>query len=243
MLCPFYFFDEKERELENIHCDIIFNISKLFKELNTNNIYEIFYIYCYLLWNGYFSVDKIYMYDYKDILDEDNTIFLGKGCCRHNSSLLTDVLRYLEFNSTEVSIRTINVKLDRIINDIKRIHVLYGEKEEKVPKNLPNHSVVLVKQNSSLLLDSTALTCIEVLNKGKLYCPDGKYKINRKLFLNEINKRNINFESKSLLSKEVLKNHYFIAKNIIKDNKNLIEDFYNDNNNKYNKVKELVKKI
>ena len=60
-------------------------------ELNLDNIYMQFYVFGYLLWNGYFSINKKYFYNDKAMLNEKNTIFLGKGCCRHNAKLLQEV--------------------------------------------------------------------------------------------------------------------------------------------------------
>ena len=96
-MLDFYEFRDSN-ELSDRRIDTIRNIGKLFNELKLDNVHEKFYVFCYLLWNGYFSVDKTYVYSNKNIKDEENTIFLGEGCCRHNARLLSIIFRKENFS-------------------------------------------------------------------------------------------------------------------------------------------------
>ena len=248
-----YLCDEpnNKKELKNTHKKIVSNISKLIKELNLDNIHAQFYAYCYLLWNGYFSIDKKYFYNNVDIKDEDNTIFLGRGCCRHNSELLEEMFNQLnklykkEENrniiSKETGIRLFDEKLDSVIS--VKVNIEKNEFSDDYKKNEFDHSVTLVKDNESLfLLDPTMLTECEVLTKGKLFCINGEYNLNEKLlkksckYLYAFYKLN----KKPTISREIILYEYYEALNVCKSNLKLFDDFFDDNYKNYEKVKQLI---
>lgn len=240
MLPYFYEIDKTESELYSKHIDIVENISKLIKELNLKNIHEIFFVFCYLLWNGYFSIDKKYVYNSVDISEENNTIFLGKGCCRHNSKLLQEVLKYLDIYSREieVSMSKFTKLKDRI--DIKR-EIEFSEKTNSL---YSLHSVVLYPGREQLLiLDSTNLVECEVIKNGRIICFNGRYLVNKKIFKKELEKLlwySYKFNNKSTIDKYILKENYSNARDICLNNINLFHDFFNENHENYKEVKKLV---
>ena len=70
--------------------NILINIKQLVEAITINNIHELFYFYCYLLWNGYFSYNKTHLYsdinietELESSIEEENIIFIGKGVCLH----------------------------------------------------------------------------------------------------------------------------------------------------------------
>ena len=239
--------------LKEMHNNIVLSISKLIKELNLDNIHAQFYAYCYLLWNGYFSIDKKYFYNNVDIKDEDNTIFLGRGCCRHNSKLLEEVFEKLNYLykedlnnknlvSKEIGVRLFDSKLDSIIN--VNINIEKNKNVEDYKKNEFDHSVTLVKDNESLfLLDPTILTECEILNNGKLYCINGEYKINRKLLKQVYNHLYSSYKLNKIptINRELILHTYYETSKICKDNLKLFNDFFDDNHIKYEKVKQIIK--
>ena len=246
---------KEEDLLEKSHKQAVLNIAKLIKELKLSNIHEQFYAYCYLLWNGYFSIDKEYFYNCIDIKDEDNTIFLGKGCCRHNSKLLEEIFLVLEYlycddpnekfrdlNAFEIGVRLLKTNFDSMINiDTKE------EKNDCVEKGINfgiNHSVTAIENNGSIyLLDPTNLVECEVLKNGKLYCPNGEYIVNKKMLKKEINYFYIYhfFKNKPTIFKELLEKYYKQSSYICTNNIKLFDDFFVENHSNYEKIKQLIK--
>lgn len=227
----------KEEDL--IHENIIENIVKLILELPLNNIHEQFYVFCYLLWNGYFSINKKYSYNNTEIKDENNTIFLGKGCCRHNSDLLNEIYKRLNVNSVSKPITLIKTKLINVMGIEKNIE--YFE-EYKTHSNQYNHKICTVlSSESNFLFDPTNLTECEIINKGKIICFNGIYKTNTKLFKEDFN--NIcKFNNRQTLNKIEIKQFYEYAKEVCSNNKMLFEDFYIDNISNYKQIKKLILK-
>lgn len=223
------------------------NIAGLINELSLDNIHEQFYVFCYLLWNGYFSVDKIYKYSNLVPLDENNTIFLGSGCCRHNADLLKDVYNEIGIFSSSMPIELVKTSLNKIM-DIERNIESYVKLES--PKKDPrNHKICIgpfFKNSKELFMfDPTCLTECEIVENGKIICFNGKYKINDKLFRQDLingNIRDIEFNKKLTLNSKMLKEFYEIAREICIKNKKLFEDFYIDNHWNYEKIKTLILK-
>lgn len=239
------FLIESKTELERLNIVTIDNIIKAIDELNLDNIHKQFYAFCYLLWNGYFSVDKEYFYNDSNILDEENTIFLGRGCCRHNAKLLEKVYRGLHVHSKKIGIRLLDNALSSIMDIEQKIEEsTYDEKEYR--RKDYNHSIVIVTEKERCyLFDSTTLTECEVLNNAKLFCIDGKYKINKKLLkkdLNYILYRNFPYNKKPIITNEGIKNDYTIAHDICIKNSNYLNEFYEKNRNNYQKIKQIIYK-
>lgn len=218
------------------------NISKLLKEININNIHELFYIYCYLLWNGYFSIDKSYVYNSKDILDEYNTIFLGRGCCRHNTKLLREVFENLGIKAPNIGIKTINLNFESLMPIEIKFEI--SNQNLNILKKGYNHSINIIKENNCLfILDPTNNIECEVIKKGKLISFDGQYKIRQKLLLKELHKfisSNYQFNEEATLSKNDLLDYYNIAQNICDENRKLFDDFFYENRHNYEKIKKLL---
>lgn len=243
-----------KRILNSTHEKIVLNISKLIKELNLDNIHAQFYAYCYLLWNGYFSIGKKYFYNNVDIKDENNTIFLGRGCCRHNSKLLEEMFNLLDdlyskdskeknrdLISRESGIRLFDSNLDSVIG--VNVNVEKNDSKENYKKNEFDHSITLVKDKESLfLLDPTMLTECEILEKGRLYCINGEYNLNKKLLKKSCNYLYSSYKLKKnhTISREMILYEYYEALMICKNNLRLINDFYDDNHKNYEKIKQLI---
>lgn len=229
-------------KLNSTHYDCVINISQLFEELGLNNIHQQFYVFCYLLWNGYFSIDKSYVYDNKNIVDEDNTIFLGRGCCRHNSELMEEVFKLLDIEAREMGLRVKKIEPQRLIRIKRKIECF--EEPSDLSRGECNHSVTLVGDSSAyFLFDSTNLIECEILNKSKLVSFGGEYKVNRRTFskeLIEVSYHAIN--RKPTMSESLLISNYEKARDVCEKNKNLFNDFYDDNHPNYEKIRQLVLK-
>lgn len=226
-------------EKEIIHRNIIENIAKLILELPLENIHEQFYVLCYLLWNGYFSIDKMYSYNNTQIQDENNTIFLGRGCCRHHADLLNEVYKKLKISSSSIPVRLVKTKLKNNMDIEINIERFV---ENKIPLYEYNHKIcTTLSDESSFLFDPTNLTECEIIGKSKIICFNGIYKINTNLFRKDFT--NIyEFNNKPSLTKKELKQFYECAKDICNNNKKLFEDFYSDNVPNYQEIKTLTLK-
>ena len=85
-------------EMSSLEKVILKNIKDTFQKLEPSNIHEYFYLYCYLLFNGYFSKDRYYEHNEAktdEIIDRriyDNyNIYSGTGVCSANSVLLQKI--------------------------------------------------------------------------------------------------------------------------------------------------------
>lgn len=221
------FKDTCDGKLYYLHEDCVKNISKLFDELKTENIHQDLYVFWHLLYNGYFSVDKSYQYSNSDILDEKNTIFLGKGCCRHTSKLLEECFNYSN--------------RDYICNEIK----VKGCDMKSLFKKQYNHSVVLAYDGvHCFLLDSTNLLEWQVLRKLKRFCLNGTSRLDRGVFKNEFERdlkyRKFAIDDVALIDEEIVTESYETAMEICNANIALFEDFFYENTPNYEKVKQII---
>lgn len=236
----FYEEDQINTKLAIVHLCCIRKICELFKKLNADNIHIQFYIYCYLLWNGYFSVNKTYSYNNRDILDENNTIFLGRGCCRHNSKLLSEILTNMGICAREFGVKTANISLIDMINLEQNIEV---NEEKEYPDDCYNHSVTLVNGNNLFLLDPTLIVECEIVKNFQINCCNGRYNIDSKMFVKALNNllgSNYLYNECVSLSKDVLIENYKIAENMCNESKKMFDDFFDDNFSNYEEIKKLV---
>lgn len=240
MLLDFDFNEDFFYKLRTSHFDCVDNISLLFKELDLNNIHQQFYVFCYLLWNGYFSVDKSYVYDNKNIVSEDNTIFLGRGCCRHNSLLMEEVFKQLDIDVREIGLRIGEIKLPKLIG-IERIIECY-EAPSTLTRKETNHSVNMIGDRGAFFLfDSTNLIECEIINRAKLVCFGGEYKVNRRMFSKELSETSYHVVNrKPTMSVSLLTENYEDARDVCEKNKSLFNDFYDDNYSNYEKIRQLL---
>lgn len=222
------------------------NITKLLTSLRTENIHQLFYVYCYLLWNGFFSVDKKYVYNNKDIIDEENTIFLGKGCCRHNSRHLTIILKKMKLDAYEMRVRTNGIKFSTIMNIDAKAEIY--ETNTNLAKNDFDHRFVLTinEEKGNFILDPTMLIELEMIKYDKLVCFNGIYRVRQKLFKQELNNilsKDYPHNSKPLINLDILLENYRNAEEICQENIHLFDDFFDENHKNYEQIRKLSTKI
>lgn len=94
-------------EIRNLYNDFIKNYNQLNKDFKFNNPIQIYTMYNYLLYKGYLSKDKTFMFSKENVIDiktiMGTNIINGQGVCRHISSLLTDILNDYGIFSTNIS--------------------------------------------------------------------------------------------------------------------------------------------
>lgn len=225
---------------------IIRSTKDLFDILEPSDSLEVFMIYSYMLWNGFFSINKSYYYDSKrEIYDEiyGKGVMTGGGTCVENSYLLNDIYRCLGYDSLIIHNKLKNIKInERLIRPkIKTNHFK--------PSNEYDHLSVLVKDNKyNFIYDPTNILCFNLVkeNKAKLINGTGYMKIDlnwdlySELELMRLNRmiNRIDFKNK-YNKKEVLKS----MKESIKkchDRINELYLFYLDNEEN---IKKLVMNI
>ena len=240
---------EERSKLEENKKEILISTKKVLTELKLNNVHEYFCAYCYLLWNGYFSNTKYQ--EYTDInieteldnsIDDEFTIFRGKGVCRHFAIFLNEVLNELKIDSKKLSIRLNNHDIKTLM-DIKRNigehedHTIYDNGKE-------NHAVVLTKDNIGLyIMDPTILCEHEVIQNNKLISFCGPYNINQEIFNKNLNRfldKNYQHSKECTISKEKLIQYYIEAKSKCIENKKLFEDYYKEMKPKYEKNEKIL---
>ena len=229
-------------EMSSLEKVILKNIKDTFQKLEPYNIHEYFYLYCYLLFNGYFSKDRYYEHNEAktdEIVDRriyDNyNIYSGTGVCSANSVLLQKIFTELSLDS-----KVLEIKLEDIIGnklmDIKRnVGVCYPI----LNTDSCNHAVVFAKtKESSFILDSTNICELEVIKDKRIYYPNGSYLLDEELLKASL--PNITYNQESTISNEILLEYYRDMKKKCIENQKLLDSLYKENKDSY---KEISKKL
>lgn len=233
--------DEREQELLYLHEKCTRNISEFIKYMSLKNIHQEFYLFCYLLWNGYFSVDKKFVYNNQDIIDENNQVFLGYACCRHNAELLTEVLKKNNINAFSMTIH-----LEKYKSKLFNIERTIGKsRDNKTSKKQANHLVTIIKtlSNEVFLLDPTNPCECEIIKNWKLIQLTGEYKVGKRLLNDELDYWLFNCsplkKEKTITSIKLIED-YKIAKEVCEKRQEDFNDFFYDNKENYESIKKLV---
>ncbi len=84
-------------QIKELYSEFIKNYNKMNKDFGFDNPIEIHTMYNYLLYNGYLSKDKKFESSDKEVKDialmNGFNVLMGRGVCRHKSSMLTDILK------------------------------------------------------------------------------------------------------------------------------------------------------
>lgn len=94
--------------VRDLYQEFITNYNKLNKLFDLSNPIEIYTMFHYLLYKGYLSVDKNFMFSGKVAKDIEGLfgvdVIAGKGVCRHISSMLVDILNNYGIESGLLSV-------------------------------------------------------------------------------------------------------------------------------------------
>lgn len=229
-------------EMSSLEKVILKNIKDTFQKLEPSNIHEYFYLYCYLLFNGYFSKDRYYEHNEAktdEIVDRriyDNyNIYSGTGVCSANSVLLQKIFTELSLDS-----KVLEIKLEDIIGnklmDIKRnVGVCYPI----LNTDSYNHAVVFAKtKESNFILDSTNICELEVIKDKRIYYPNGSYLLDEELLKASL--PNITYKQRSTITNQMLLEYYRNIKKKCIENQKLLDSLYKENKDSY---KEISKKL
>jgi len=202
--------------------NLIYKTINLFERLKLNDSFEIFYVFTYLLWNGYFSIDRSYQFSSDRYLLDGffgMSIMTGKGVCLNNVELLDQIFKELDYDSYIVA----NKKIKPIHNEYNSyINRNIGKQPNLNRKPiLTNHCCVLIRDNKyDYIYDPTNIMCFNLTSKktADVIIGEGKIKISL-------------FDTKILSSrkyneiKEVFKQIYLVKKEQnIEEEKTIIEE-------------------
>lgn len=236
------FYSNLSHEMYLLEKTILKNIKETFQKLEPTNIHENFYLYCYLLFNGYFSVERYYehneaktdeMFD-RNIYDNFN-IYSGTGVCSTNSVLLRKILNKLNIDSKYLEINLENIVGDKLI-DIKRN---VGKSYQMNNSDSCNHAIVFAKtRESNFILDPTNICELEVIRDKEIYYPNGEYILDEELLRRTL--PNIEYKQESTITTQLLLEYYRRMKKRCIENQKLLDSLYDENKESY---KEIAKKL
>lgn len=170
---------------------ILDNYKKLAEELNINDSLELSHLFTYMLWNGYYSINKEYYYDATSRLMlpgmHSFDIIKGGGVCLAQSELLSNYLNVCEKESTLLLCNIPTKKNSIKINYHPNIKMQYRNEKlnnilfsllsvplNPISKVLCNHAVALIKDNNRFYIyDPTNLLVLNVLNENSASIVNG----------------------------------------------------------------------
>lgn len=236
------FYSNLSYEISIIDKYILKNLKNTITQFNPNNIHELFYLYCYLLWNGYLSQNKYYEYNDAELYEEidDNTfkeykIYTGKGVCKHNAYHLYKTLKEMDIPSTYLEIKLNDIKGSKLM-DIKR-----NAKEtlDTTSDDYIGHATVFTKtNNSTFILDPTNICELEIIRDKEIYYPNGEYILDEELLRKYL--PDIKYKEESTITNQLLLEYYRRMKKRCIENQKLLDSLYDENKESY---KEIAKKL
>lgn len=229
-------------EMLSLEKVILKNIKDTIQKLEPSNIHEYFYLYCYLLFNGYFSKDRYYEHNESktdEIVDRriyDNyNIYSGTGVCSANSVLLQKIFTELSLDSKVLEIKLEDIIGDKLMDIKRNVGVCYPI----LNTDSCNHAVVFAKtKESNFILDSTNICELEVIKDKQIYYPNGSYLLDEELL--KVSLPNITYNQQSTITNQMLLEYYRNIKKKCIENQKLLDSLYNENKDNY---KEISKKL
>lgn len=172
--------------LENAYQELLYNLGCLINDIKYNpSIQDIMYIYGYIYYNGYLSVDNKFKFTYPSkefLVRKSFSVFSGEGVCRNIGDLFSDLLYVFSIESYPIITdrMTFESETPSIIEDfIKLTDKDKDSFEEEFDtimeeKNYPNqatgnHFEVLVRDKTWQLLDPTTLCGYHIIKKENDY--------------------------------------------------------------------------
>lgn len=221
-------------EIKKLYQEFIDNYNKLNRIFELENPVEIFAMFTFLYSNGYLSQNKSFETGQTGVKDIEpimgTNIFMGKGVCRHLSSMFVDILNGYNIQASKLSCYV--YAEDGLIKYVEKI--------------IGNHMICLAqKDNINYFLD-TMNKCTFKMRDNILYDEDEfKVDIKRKKELC----KNMNYDSfkdiytKDSISRAEEKNLIFNVVKNCRNNLDILDNFYNENKDIYEDVSNKLKRI
>lgn len=255
--------------LSQVYHQALARDSELLQKLNkSGNFDSYFAIYYYLLWNGYFSSDKCYIFELPKIENTEmgQNIYCGNGVCRNISAHFVDVLNEIDSSQKLLLVGTKYENKYKGLDKCREIvqHVNYEPTPIKplpgIPTHLrPNHLEVMKENKDSFYLYDVTNFIIRRINLDKSEKNSSILNISCDLWLgnnyDDINTRLsllpkynefttvLSSKEKRITSLGYLKEIRAKAIERCQSNSLLINGHYQDNNHIYKYIKkELIRK-
>lgn len=244
---------------------ILQNMTILSKELNLENSLELCLLFSYLLWNGYLSKNKEYVFSDKEIKRIQGLFFAdiinGRGVCLNNSEMLKDFLNLNEYTSSMLMnhynpLAKINYRIDLTRKkDDKKELLIITLIEELIRRRKANHVYNLIEDNNKLyIFDSTNMLMQKIIRNDKAEMVNGTGEF--RLFPYQSHMLCASPDERSLLDKLLTTRQYEylytkrdliitseVCLEIIRNSTYLIENFYAEIKNNIDEISKETSKI
>lgn len=244
--------------------EIINNIAVLYKDLNIINPFAISIMYEYMLWNGFFSVEKKYQFNNNGLVKNlgilGADIMSGRGVCLNNASMLADILNESNYESYLCGCNLPNgyvIEKPNIKRDYCKPNLF-----EKIVESFSglcwgtaNHAITLINYDGYWFLSDPTNLCFlnfqhflsaNVYGDKKIIDLDPDFilltsGISRKHFMNVCLNSYDNEYDLQLEKKDILIYYKQLIK-FAKDNVDILNNFYEDNYENITTVTRTLKK-
>lgn len=236
---------------------VLENYKKLAEELKISSSLELSHLFAYMLWNGYYSVDKKHFYNLKDRLTLPNLysfdVIKGKGVCLAYAELLHNYLTVCQKESSlllcKVPTQKNAIKINYCpeiekhyakINLLNNLSFLFFMSFLKPCVNIVgNHAVTLIKDDNKMFIyDPTNLSVLKIIDEQTASIINGKgtfeIKPNQTMLLNIkadpyhlFEKLSLDQTYQSYSRKEIIFTFEEIIE-LVKSNTNLLESAYDN---------------
>lgn len=266
LLASMKYFTKKSPEYVSIKENydlVVKNTKDLVEKLNIqDDPIKIFSLFIYLYRTGLLSYNHEFKYDmhmkdFPDLLGAD--VIRGKGVCRSIASFLKDLYRELGYETRTLSVNASSECIKNLTQNskVKLQETANGGKFAKIVGKItsvikiPNHLITYIEKNyNGYILDPTNDGILKIDNKTTTFVPlnnkSGKFTNNRLFdyvyYLLGMygNKKDlwlmIHGVLDNSLSEEDYNLKYLEAQAIIDDNVDVLNEFYENNKNHYEKI-------
>lgn len=248
------------KQIKLFYDEVIRDTVKLLNDFEVKNAIGVFAFYIYLYRNGYLSYNKKFQYssnmkDLPDLYGID--VIRGNGVCRSISSMFTDISCQIGLPASNMAVKMFNANSITSLNTAK-INVDKNDSSlfkliERATSYLPfaNHLVTIIDGEG--VFDPTNDIFLNMLSKKEYadICSDEaiiKYSYFSNLFckLTDNFSTNLNIaKSYSTITRKDYIEYYKIYKKmllIIENNKDILEQFYNEHKELYSEINCLCDK-
>ncbi len=169
-------YDKKCKEIENIYQDILYELGILISDLKFNpSIFEIMYIFSYIYYNGYLSIDNKFEFNYPDkelIFKKSFSIFTGQGVCRNIGDMFCNLLEIYNVYSFGIitdrkNFESESYKLPKVYEEILKPQIQIDNINNNTYTG--NHYEVLVYYNNWYLLDPSSICSYNIIDSKNEY--------------------------------------------------------------------------
>lgn len=249
--------EEIEGNLNNIktiYNEILDDYNKLINEFCFIGANELVDMYTYLYNEGYLSNRKNFIYntlrdgkaesliDYSDV-HKGVYIIHGYGCCRYISDMLCDILKNNNINSDNCPVfNGKGLYIKRIIFNLLKLSnhmITVAEEDGKAYYFDPTNELKFVRKHGNVLRDCYFNEKIVIRTNSLI---DKMCKMLDEQFNYDNCKSIIQLPSANMQKREMLET-YCIVREILKDNRDILEKFYNDEKYKYEEISSKIDKL